>query len=261
MPVLDSSGIMKPLLLKNIEEAIEAGIEEIALIIREEERDHFEHFFKEPSPPEVVHKLSRQSQQYARYLEEIGRKITFISQENPRGLGDAVLQAREWVGDAPFLLLLGDHYFSSSADLPCAGQLVQGFDKINTNIVGVTKTSADDVHRFGTLTGRWEKPNKILEVTEIKEKPTAEYASEHLFMEGFDENTFLTVFGQYILTPAVFSELENMIEEDMFEKGELELTTALERLRNSEGLYGQVIEGEKIDIGVPDAYRRTFETV
>ena len=90
------------------------------------------------------------------------------------------------------------------------------------------------------------------------EKPTVEYAREHLYAEGLNQDSFLTISGQYILTPKIFNVLEVNIQHNLREDGSFQLTTALDQVRQEEGFSGYLIQGERYDIGAPDTYRQTL---
>jgi UTP--glucose-1-phosphate uridylyltransferase len=98
----------------------------------------------------------------------------------------------------------------------------------------------------------------LLALTEFAEKPDLEYAREHLRVEGLAENTFLTVFGQYVLSPKIFGYLEENVRHNIRERGEFQLTSCLDRQRKEEGLYGYVVKGRRFDIGSPDAYLQSL---
>ncbi len=111
LPVVDQKGRMLPLILANVEEAIEAGIEEICIIIQEQDRKFFQDFFGQNISPDLYDKLSARARESLSTIKELGRKVVLRAQEEQRGLGHAVYQVREWVGNEPFLLILGDHLF------------------------------------------------------------------------------------------------------------------------------------------------------
>src|SRR5574342_21481 len=115
-PVVDRDGIAKPAILLIVEEALQAGIEEVIIIVQEDDLDDFKSFFNEQISIENYNKLSAHFQDYARYLLEIGRHIKFVTQTRQEGFGHAVYCAREAIGDEPFLLMLGDHIYRSHAE-------------------------------------------------------------------------------------------------------------------------------------------------
>jgi UTP--glucose-1-phosphate uridylyltransferase len=119
-------------------------------------------------------------------------------------------------------------------------------------------TPEEKIANFGTVTGTWQEPNSLLNITEFAEKPTLEYARNNLHITGLPSNQYLTVFGQYILKPAIFDLLESNIKNNIRERGEFQLTGALDKLRQTDGFMGLVIEGRRFDIGLPDYYLDTL---
>ena len=111
--------------------------------------------------------------------------------------------------------------------------------------------------RFGTVGGAWvddEDKKDLIDIAMLKEKPGVEFAEEYLKVEGLPEKTYLTVFGLYLLTPRIFQELQRSIQECGGDNREIELTNALDALRRKERILGLVIEGQKVDIGLPSGY-------
>ena len=100
-PVIDRDGRTKPAILVIVEEALAAGIEEVAIVVQNSDRDLFEEIFGMPPPVENLHKLSREMQKYCDYLMDIGHRITFLTQDTQEGFGHAVYCAKQWVGDEP----------------------------------------------------------------------------------------------------------------------------------------------------------------
>ena len=115
----------------------------------------------------------------------------------------------------------------------------------------------EDVGQFGCAGGIWHAENTILSITEFAEKPSLEYARNHLLVDGLEDGRFLTVFGQYVLKPEIFEILEENIRNNVRERGEFQLTSCLDRMRQEDGFMGLVIQGRRFDIGLPDAYRET----
>ena len=257
-PVIDRSGRAKPVIQIIVEEAVNAGIEEVCIVIQKADREIFEEFFCVPPTIENYNKLSREDQKYSDFLLDLGQKITFITQETQDGFGHAVHCAKEWVGGEPFLLMLGDHIYASDMEIPCARQILDVYEKINRSVVGLKVTPEDEIKKFGCVTGVWEKDGGILSITEFSEKPEPEYAREHLRVEGIAENYFLTVFGQYVLSPKIFEYLEENILHNLRERGEFQLTSCLDRLRREDGFSGILVKGKRFDIGAPDAYRQSL---
>ncbi len=116
------------------------------------------------------------------------------------------------------------------------------------------------VGNFGTLTGVWLEDETLLNVTEFAEKPNLDYARCNLRVPGLPEDEYLTVFGQYIIKPQLFEILKEHIDNNVRERGEFQLTSALERIRQEDGFMGLVIDGKRFDIGLPDYYLETLKT-
>jgi UTP-glucose-1-phosphate uridylyltransferase/mevalonate kinase len=253
-PVIDSTGRAKPAIIAIVEEAVSAGVEEVAILVQSQDRELFEEIFCTPPTVENFNKLPKESQKYSEYLMDIGHRITFLSQDVQDGFGHAVYCAKDWVGDEPFLLLLGDHLYASDSGVPCSRQLLDAYELKGQSVVGLKETPQSDVHHFGCATGDWTKGEGLLSITEFAEKPDLEYAREHLRVDGIPDGSFLTVFGQYALSPKIFEYLSENIKGNIRERGEFQLTSCLDRLRKEEGIYGYLVKGRRFDIGNPDAY-------
>ncbi len=211
-PIIGEDGRAKPVILAIVEEALKTGIEKIAIIVQEYDRKLFEDFFYTPPFVENFSKLSKEDQEYSDYLLDIGRHITLINQEVQEGFGHAVYCAKEWVNDEPFLLMLGDHLYSSINDISCTQQLLHVYERFNTSIVGLKIISENDLGSFGCVTGNWEEHGSVLNISEFIEKPDIKYAREHLHIDGMNDHQYLALFGQYILSPKIFYFLEDQIK-------------------------------------------------
>lgn len=258
LPIIDRDGRAKPIILKIVEEAISAGIEEVALVVQKSDLEIFQEFFQAPPKAELFAKLSSENCEYSRYLQDLGQRITFLVQEQQEGFGHAVFCAKTWVNNEPFLLLLGDHIYHTQEELSCAEQLLAAFNEQDCSVVGLTVMSEDIIHKAGCVTGVWKKPNSLLEVSKLHEKPNLEYAQANLHIKGMPESDFLGVFGMYVLKPQIFEHLEAEIENNVRYKGEFQLTTCLDRLRGSDGIVGYLVKGQYFDVGMPQFYWQTM---
>jgi len=258
-PVIDRDGVAKPAILYIIEEALEAGIEEVIIIVQEPDLEEFQAFFNQQITIENFNKLSRPSQEYALRILEIGRRVKFAIQDKQEGFGHAVFSAREAVGGEPFLLMLGDHISRSDGPLSCAAQLLAAFQRHGVNILGLRRTPESGLASFGTVTGVWVEENQLLNVNEFAEKPTVDYARHNLRVPGLPDGEYLTVFGQYVIKPEIFDILAENIANNVRERGEFQLTSALDRLRRTDGFMGLMIDGRRFDIGLPDSYLETLQ--
>jgi UTP-glucose-1-phosphate uridylyltransferase/galactokinase len=257
-PIVDHDGIAKPALLLIVEEALQAGVEEVIIIVQPEDLDTFRSFFGAQLSPENYDKLPPRLQAYADRILEVGRHLSFVTQPAQEGFGHAVYLAREAVGDEPFLLMLGDHLYRSDNDRPCARQLVEAYNGSGVSIVGLRHTPEAEIGKFGTVTGQWIEEGRLLNVGELAEKPTVDYARANLRVAGLPEGEYLTLFGQYIVNPGLFDYLGEQITGNLRERGEFQLTSALERLRQEDGFHGLLIDGRCFDIGVPEGYLSTL---
>lgn len=258
-PIIDRDGVAKPAILLIVEEALQAGIEEVIIIVQEDDLDEFRFLFNEQISIENYNKLPAHFQDYARYLLEIGRHVKFVTQTRQEGFGHAVYCARELIGDEPFLLMLGDHIYRSLTERNCVQQLMDAYHQHGISIVGLKRTPESQIAAFGTVAGVWLEAEELLSVTEFAEKPTIDYARTHLLVPGLPEGEYLTLFGQYIIKPQIFHYLEEHIQNNVREKGEFQLTSAIDQLRQEDGFQGLIINGRRYDIGLPDYYLETLK--
>jgi len=258
-PIVGRDGIARPVILWIAEEVLASGIEEIAIIIAPEDVALYKEFFERPIPAKAVHRMPEAQRSYCERLADVGRRVSIIPQESPEGLGHAVALAKDWVGDEPFLLLLGDHLYASETDVPCARQLLEVFATEQASVLSLQRTPEDRISAYGVVGGVWRREGEILEVTEFAEKPSIERARERLRVPGLPDDEYLTLFGQYVLEPAIFGYLEDEIKRNVREGGVFTLTGALERLRQERQLLGYVARGRRYDTGEPRAYLEALE--
>jgi UTP--glucose-1-phosphate uridylyltransferase len=232
----------------------------VIIIVQPDDLEDFRSFFNDQVSIENYNKLSPQSKEYARQILEIGRRVAFIVQSNQEGFGHAVYCAREAIGNEPFLLMLGDHLYRSTTENSCARQLMEAYQLHGTNILGLRHTPEADIANFGTVAGVWIDPGRLLNCTEFAEKPTVDYARNNLRVPSLPDDQYLTVFGQYIIQPQIFEYLEEQISNNLRQRGEFQLTTALDRLRQELGFHGLIMEGKRYDIGLPQYYLETLQS-
>jgi UTP--glucose-1-phosphate uridylyltransferase len=156
--------------------------------------------------------------------------------------------------------MLGDHLYRSYGEISCAQQLINTYQQHAINILGLRETPEGQIANFGTVTGNWLEANHLLNVTEFAEKPTIDYARTNLQVPGIAKDMYLTVFGLYIIQPKLFDFLEEHIANNVRERGEFQLTSALDRLRQEDGFLGLVMDGQRYDLGLPASYLETLRT-
>ena len=260
-PIPCSDGMVRPVILILLEELVKSGVEEICLVLgSEEERLQYAEFFEHQLSEEHLRKLNKEAQEYENHILDIGKRLHYVYQREKRGFGHAVFQAAEFTGGEPVLLLLGDTLYRSQTNKPCALQLIECYERYNQLMVSIHPIPLAEVSRYGILSGVWEdKDYTILNVSVMHEKPKASYSEEFLGVRNKDgENEYYSVFGQYILTPDVFAQLEADImkaDEEGDKTREIELTAALEAVRQKSGMIGVRLKGTMYDMGNPNALR------
>jgi UTP--glucose-1-phosphate uridylyltransferase len=259
MPLVDRDGTTKPTIQVVLEEALESGIEEFCLVISPQTEEQFRRHFQ-PLPEEQASNFRSKSWalEEAEKLEKLAARITYVLQERQEGYGHAVYCAREFVGEDPFLLLLGDHVFISGTKKPCSRQVIDVYGAYETPVSGVQRTNENLLHLFGALTGRrvGQDPD-VYEVSRIVEKPSLEYAEEQLRTPGLARGEYLCFFGMHVFPPAVFELIEHHIVNDIRVHGEIQLTPALDMLRERDRYLAAEVSGARYDMGVPFGYVQT----
>ena len=264
-PIACPDGMVRPVILILLEELVQSGIEEICLVLgSEEERQQYADFFERPLSDDHLRKLNAEAQEYENHILDIGKRLRYVYQREKRGFGHAVYQAAQFVGNEPVLLLLGDTLYRSDSNKPCALQMVEEYERYNCLMVSIHPIPLAEVSRYGILHGVWEdKHQHVLNVDTMTEKPKASYAEDFLGVRNQEgEKEYYSVFGQYILTPEVFSQLHEDImqkEIDGDHVTEIELTSALEAVRQRSGMMGVRLKGRMYDMGNPSALVRAVE--
>ena len=260
-PIPCADGMVRPVILILLEELVRSGVEEICLVLgSEEERIQYTEFFERQLSDEHLSKLNKEAQEYENRILDIGKRLRYVYQHEKRGFGHAVWQAAEFAGGEPVLLLLGDTLYRSQSNKPCALQLIEQYERYNQLMVSIHPIPLTEVSHYGILSGVWEdKEHTLLNVSVMNEKPKASYAEDFLGVRNKDGvKEYYSVFGQYILTPDVFAQLEADIQQADVEGDatrEIELTAALEAVRQKSGLIGVRLKGTMYDMGNPTAFR------
>lgn len=259
MPLVDNDGLLKPALMIMLEMLLNAGIEEISLIIGEEEQEDFNRFF-EPLSQDYLESLPEQKKKSEESIRQISQHVTYVYQKERKGFGHAVWLAKEFAENDPVLLLLGDFVYRTYTDDNCCKQIIDAYEECGKTLVGITEIPINQVVHYGILHGVWDDNERFMIVDLMVEKPTDDYAKEYLGVNNSrGEQKYYATFGQYVLTSEVFDELEKEITTGVPSEGkEYGLTAALDRVRDKYGLYGFVPNGRAFDIGLPESYRRTM---
>jgi UTP--glucose-1-phosphate uridylyltransferase len=254
-PLVDTDGLTKPTLQIIAEEALDAGIEEICIVTAPGDEEMYRRHFRGLSEDLLpAYKGKEWALKESDQLARIERALSYATQPSPEGYGHAVYCARDWVGDEPFLLLLGDHVYISSdpEGRRCARQVVDTFERDGQTVSAVKRTPERLLHLFGTVRGEpMDGRDGMYRVAAMVEKPSPEVAARALRTPGLRPDEYLCFFGMHVFTPALFACLGHNIAHDMREKGEFQLTSAQAMLAAREPYLAYEALGERYDMGVP----------
>ncbi|HHW9727242.1 TPA: UTP--glucose-1-phosphate uridylyltransferase GalU [Staphylococcus aureus] len=227
LPILD-----KPTIQYIVEEAARAGIEDIIIVTGRHKRaieDHFdsqkelEMVLKEKGKSELLEKVQ--------YSTELAN-IFYVRQKEQKGLGHAISSARQFIGNEPFAVLLGDDIVES--EVPAVKQLIDVYEETGHSVIGVQEVPEADTHRYGII-DPLTKNGRQYEVKKFVEKPAQGTAPSSL-----------AIMGRYVLTPEIFDYLKTQKEGA---GNEIQLTDAIERMNNDNQVYAYDFEGERYDVG------------
>ncbi len=225
--LVDGSGQTKSALAIIVEESLQAGIEEICVVISPGDQDAY----RAAAGPH-------------------GRVLKFVEQTRPLGYGHAVWCAREFTGSSPFLLLGGDHLYLSGSAKRCAQQLVEMAAAEACTVSAVQATHESKLPYYGTVGGRLAGARKgVYVVSDVVEKPTPTEAEQKLIVPGLRAGYYLCFFGMHVLTPRVMALLEGEVAA-AGKNGRVYLSAALSRLAEHERYLACELDGRRFDIGV-----------
>jgi len=227
LPIVD-----KPTIQYIVEEAVNAGIEDIIIVTGRSKRSIEDHFDKSY---ELEKTLEEKNQldllKIAKDVSDIAN-IYYIRQSEPKGLGHAILTAKSFIGNEPFAVMLGDDIVE--AQVPCLKQLINCYDEYKTSILGVQRVPHSEVNKYGIVDGLHIE-DSVHKVKNLMEKPSLEEAPSDI-----------AILGRYIITPRIFYYLENQTPGA---GGEIQLTDALKRLSEEEAMYAYEFKGKRYDVG------------
>lgn len=254
LPIVDN-GYVKPTILKLVEELDEAGIEEIALIIAKDEEKIYDEFFKTPITSQHFNKLNKEAQEYEFKIQELGKKIKYIIQEEQLGYGHAVYLSKEFAEGKPILMILGDTIYKSKTDKSCTEQMLSYYDKVEKPIISLHQIEEKDFKYFGIGYGTYDNKEKTeISLSEIVEKPTIEYAKENLCMDG----KYFGTFGQSIIDSSIYDALEYNVKNNITNKGEIQYTDAVDIVIKKSEIKGLIVQGKQYDLGNVQAYQQAM---
>ncbi|MDR3242250.1 MAG: UTP--glucose-1-phosphate uridylyltransferase GalU [Lactobacillaceae bacterium] len=227
LPIVD-----KPTIQFIIEEALASGIEDIVIVDGKSKRSIEDHF---DSNPELENNLKEKGKdELLKIVEETTDiNLYFIRQSHPRGLGDAVLTAKAFIGDEPFVVMLGDDLMTD--EVPLTKQLIERYEQTGDSTLAVMKVPHDQVSEYGVIDPESEVTPGLHKVSTFVEKPKPEEAPSDL-----------AIIGRYLLTPEIFEELEKT---KPGKGNEIQLTDAIDTLNKRQHVYAHEFKGKRYDIG------------
>ena len=224
----------KPSLQYIVEELVESGIKDIIIVTGRNKNsieDHFDHSY------ELEDTLKKNNKNtLLEKVEDISSmaNICYVRQNHPKGLGHAILKAKSFVGDEPFVIALGDDIVYN--DVPVAKQLIDNYSKYGSSIVGCQEVKESDVSKYGIVKPLLSLDEKTVEMEDFIEKPSIEEAPSKL-----------ACLGRYLLTPKIFDYLEKT---EPGKGGEIQLTDAIvAMMKDGEKVLAYNFEGKRYDIG------------
>lgn len=235
LPIVD-----KPTIQYIIEEAVASGIEDIIIVTGKGKRAIEDHF---DFAPELEQNLLEKGKldlldkvQYSSNLAD----IHYIRQKEPKGLGHAVWCARNFIGNEPFAVLLGDDIVQS--DTPCLRQLINQYEETFSSIIGVQTVPETETHRYGIVAPASQN-DRLYQVSNFVEKPKPGTAPSNL-----------AIMGRYVLTPDIFMFLD---KQETGAGGEIQLTDAIQQLNQIQRVFAYDFEGKRYDVGEKFGFVKT----
>ena len=227
LPIVD-----KPTIQFIVEEALKSGIEDILIVTGKGKRPIEDHF---DSNVELEQNLSSKgkTELLALVEETTGINLHFIRQKHPLGLGHAVLCAKAFVGDEPFVVMLGDDFMQDK--VPLTKQLINDYEKTNASTLAVMKVPHEETSKYGIINPISQVSPGLYDVKNFVEKPNPD-----------DAPSDLAIIGRYLLRPEIFEILEN---QKPGAGGEIQLTDAIDTLNNYQRVFAHEFTGKRYDVG------------
>jgi UTP--glucose-1-phosphate uridylyltransferase len=223
--LVDQRGEIRTALRMMLDEIVASGIDEIAIIIRPGQQDA-----------------------YLNAAGSHGTRLKFVEQSGPRGYGDAILRAKDFVAGEAFLHLVSDHLYLSRTDRLCAQQLIDAAAAHHCSVSAIQPTRENEVGFFGTVGGTpVPRSDNLYEVSTVIEKPTPTVAEQHLIVAGQRAGYYLCLFGMHVLTPGVLALLEESLVAAPAGQS-IDLSSSLNRLAQRERYLALEIDGSRYNI-------------
>ena len=229
LPIIDI-----PTIQYIVQECIDSGIEEILIIDNDSKLEIRKHFSIDERLENKLLSVNKINEYNLVHEIATKVKISYVQQNNPKGLGHAVYLAKEWVNNEPFVVLCGDDIMVNKTGLPVTKQLIDAYESTNCSILGVQEILRENVHKYGVVTPV-NMEDRLIQISDVVEKPKTEEAPSNY-----------ATLGRYVLSPKIFELLENQTPGA---GGEIQLTDSIRRMMNLEKVYAYNFEGIRYDAG------------
>lgn len=235
LPIVD-----KPTIQFIIEEALASGIEDILIVTGKGKRPIEDHFDANIELETTLREKNKK--ELLKLVEETTDvNLHFIRQSHPKGLGHAVLQAKAFVGNEPFVVMLGDDIMEDK--VPLSKQLMNDYDKTHASTIAVMKVPHEETSKYGIINPEVEVSKGLYNVNNFVEKPKPEEAPSDL-----------AIIGRYLLTPEIFKILET---QQPGAGNEIQLTDAIDTLNKTQRVFAREFKGERYDVGDKFGFMKT----
>ena len=227
LPILD-----KPTIQYIVEEAAKAGIEDIIIVTGKHKRSIEDHFDNQKELEMILEDKGKTDLLEKVHYSTSLANIFYVRQKEQKGLGHAIYSARQFIGNEPFAVLLGDDIVES--ETPAIKQLMNVYEETGKSVIGVQEVPDFETHRYGII-DPLEKLGLKYKVKQFVEKPKQGTAPSNL-----------AIMGRYVLTPEIFDYLKSQKEGA---GNEIQLTDAIERMNSESQVYAYDFEGNRYDVG------------
>jgi UTP--glucose-1-phosphate uridylyltransferase len=226
------SVVDKPLIQYGVEEAVDSGVEQIAIITSRGKSTMEDHFDKSPELEQFLEKKGKQ--EFLKDVERISNlaEFCYIRQKEALGLGHAILMAESFVGNESFAVLLPDDIFDCPS--PCTKQLVDVHQETQATVIVLGRVDEEGTKKYGIIKPK-QISERVFEVEDMVEKPGPDKAFSDL-----------GILGRYVFTPEIFDAIKKTPPDH---RGEVQITDAIKLLLQTRPVYGYLFEGKRYDAG------------
>ncbi len=261
-PVVGPDGVARALIHYHFLELVQAGIEEICVIVQPGEDKAICSYLAGPDEAYLA-RLSKTPTLLAEacQMREFLQRVRFAVQHTQEGYGHAVYQTKSFAAGEPILLCLGDHLFRGVPVSPYRELIEAAAIAGGRSVSAVNRIGPAELKGFGTIAGlRRPQQPRLIDVSLIIEKPDVSTARAKLRVNDLPEDVFLGWFGMHLLAPSIYDVLEKMIKDNFRDNGEFQLTRAQELQRQQEGYLAlEITTGQRFDFGIPDDFLRSLQ--